>query len=317
MNVIETTGLTKAYADAVAIDGVDISLAEGQVHGLLGRNGAGKTTLMKSLTGQIFATAGSMRMLGAAPLENPEVLSRTCFIQESQKYPDGFRPTDILRIAEGLYPAWDQTLARELVGEFRLPEKRALSKLSRGRLSAVGIVLGLASRAPVTFFDEPYLGLDAVARRLFFDRPLADYAEHPRTVILSTHHIDEVANLLRDVVVLDQGRVLIEGEVEDLQQSAIEVAGRASAVREFVSGREVSWVREVGALATASVSATGGAADAARAAGLEVSPVSPQDLIVDRTTSEGTDPGSSDGRGTTTVGTPSGGSITSTTSTHA
>src|SRR5699024_3071022 len=153
------------------------------------------------------------------------VLTQTCFIQESQKYPDGFRPLDVLRIAEGLHPAWDHELARELVSEFRLPEKRVIKKLSRGQLSAVGIIVGLASRAPLTFFDEPYLGLDAVARRLFFDRLLADFSAHPRTVILSTHHIDEVSGLLEHVVLLDQGRVEISAETDELCGAAIEVSG--------------------------------------------------------------------------------------------
>src|SRR5699024_12255153 len=111
----------------------------------------------------------------------------------------------LLHLSRGLYPHWDEAMARELVADFRLPEKRRISKLSRGQLSTVGIVIGLASRAPVTLFDEPYLGLDAVARRLFFDRLLADFAEHPRTVLLSARHIDEVSAPLALVVVLRAG----------------------------------------------------------------------------------------------------------------
>ena len=283
MTAVQTRSLTKHFRDVAAIDGVDLDLDEGRVHGLLGRNGAGKTTLMKLLTGQVFATSGQMRVLGEDPVENASVLARTCFIQESQKYPDGFRPRDVLRIAEGLYPAWDRELARELIGEFRLPEKRPIAKLSRGQLSAVGIILGLASRAPVTFFDEPYLGLDAVARRLFFDRLLADFAEHPRTVILSTHHIDEVSNLLEHVVLLDGGRVVIDAEAEELQAAAIEVSGPAEEVREFVGDADLLHLQEIGALATAAVHADRGRAERARAAGLQVAPVSLQNYIVHRT----------------------------------
>lgn len=285
MNAIETTDLSKQFGDLAAVDAVSVSFAQNRIHGLLGRNGAGKTTLMKLLTGQIFATSGSARVLGEDPVENPGVLSRTCFIQESQKYPDGFRPLDVLRIAGGLYPAWDADFARELVAEFRLPERRAISKLSRGQLSAVGIIIGLASRAPLTFFDEPYLGLDAVARRLFFDRLLADYAEHPRTVILSTHHIDEVANLLEHVVLLDEGRVVLDEEADVLQSAAIEVSGRAADVRAFAADVEVLHLSEIGALATATVHADGEhVALEARTRGLEVTPVSLQTYIVHRTT---------------------------------
>ena len=284
MTAVETRDLTKRYRDVAAIDHVDLSLEEGRIHGLLGRNGAGKTTLMKLLTGQVFATSGRMRVFGEDPVENAGVLARTCFIQESQKYPDVFRPRDVLRIAEGLYPGWDRALARELIGEFRLPEKRAITKLSRGQLSAVGIILGLASRAPLTVFDEPYLGLDAVARRLFFDRLLADFAEHPRTVILSTHHIDEVSNLLEHVVLLDGGRVVIDAEAEELQAAAIEISGRADEVRELVGEADLLHFHEIGALATATVHADRAREERARAAGLQVGSVSLQDYIVHRTT---------------------------------
>ncbi|HJB09434.1 MAG TPA: ABC transporter ATP-binding protein [Candidatus Brachybacterium merdavium] len=284
MSAIETRNLSKHYRDVAAIDDVSLSFAEGRVHGLLGRNGAGKTTMMKLLTGQIFASSGTMRVLGESPVENPQVLSRTCFIQESQKYPDGFRPLDVLRIAEGLYPFWDEALARDLVADFRLPQKRAIKKLSRGQLSAVGIIVGLASRAPLTFFDEPYLGLDAVARRLFFDRLLADFAEHPRTVVLSTHHIDEVSNLLEHVVLLDEGRVAIADEADALQSAAIEVSGRLQEVQGFIAGADVLHLQEIGSLATATVHAEPGSAERARAAGLQVAPVSLQNYIVHRTT---------------------------------
>ena len=284
MSAIETRNLSKHYRDVAAIDDVSLSFAEGRVHGLLGRNGAGKTTMMKLLTGQIFASSGTMRVLGESPVENPQVLSRTCFIQESQKYPDGFRPLDVLRIAEGLYPFWDEALARDLVADFRLPQKRAIKKLSRGQLSAVGIIVGLASRAPLTFFDEPYLGLDAVARRLFFDRLLVDFAEHPRTVVLSTHHIDEVSNLLEHVVLLDEGRVAIADEADALQSAAIEVSGRLQEVQGFIAGADVLHLQEIGSLATATVHAEPGSAERARAAGLQVAPVSLQNYIVHRTT---------------------------------
>ncbi|GAA3608366.1 ABC transporter ATP-binding protein [Agrococcus terreus] len=284
MTAIATTGLSKHFGDVRAVDDVDIALAELRIHGLLGRNGAGKTTLMQLLTGQVFATRGTMRVLGAEPVENADVLSQTCFIQESQKYPDTFRAIDVLRIAAGAYPNWDQEYADQLVEEFRLPVKRTIKKLSRGQLSAIGIVVGLASRAPLTFFDEPYLGLDAVARRMFYDRLLADFAEHPRTVVLSTHHIDEVSNLLEHVVILDEGQVLLDADTDELQDAALTVSGRATDVDAFLAGREVLERTVLGTLATATVPGGPDAKRAALDAGLDVSPVSLQALFVHLTT---------------------------------
>ncbi|WP_143143722.1 ATP-binding cassette domain-containing protein [Agrococcus sp. Marseille-P2731] len=284
MSAVVTTELTKRYPEVAALSGVSIRLEEHRIHGLLGRNGAGKTTLMQLLTGQVFATGGEMQVLGASPVENVEVLSQTAFIQESQKYPDTFRAIDVLRIAAGAYPNWDQAYADRLVEQYRLPVKRLIKKLSRGQLSAIGIVIGLAARAPLTFFDEPYLGLDAVARQMFFDDLLADYTAHPRTIVLSTHHIDEVANLLEHIVILDQGKVLLEADTDDLHDAAITVSGRATTVDAFLSGREVLERKVLGTLATATFAPRDGDELAAREAGLDISQVSLQALFVHLTT---------------------------------
>src|SRR5262249_40772508 len=151
------------------------------------------TTLMQIITGQQFASSGTVEVMGASPVENDTVLTNVCFVRENLRYPEWFTVRHSLRAAALLFPRWDEAFAQSLVDEFRLPRFRQMRKLSRGMLSAVGVIIGLASRAPLTLFDEPYLGLDAVARQLFYDRLLADYAEHPRTIVLSTHLIDEVA----------------------------------------------------------------------------------------------------------------------------
>ncbi len=148
------------------------------------------------------------------------------------------------------------------------------------------MIVGLASRAPLTFFDEPYLGLDAVARQLFYDRLLADVAEHPRTVVLSTHLIDEVSNLLEHVLVIDEGRLLIDESAEDLRGSATTLVGAASVVDGFVAGRDVIHREGLGGLASVTVGRLTDAERAeARAAGLELAPVSLQQLVVRLTSS--------------------------------
>ncbi|SMH32082.1 ABC-2 type transport system ATP-binding protein [Rathayibacter oskolensis] len=283
--VIEVAGLSKHYGSMNAVTDVGFALDENRIHGLLGRNGAGKTTLMSLLTGQEFASSGEIRVFGASPVENAAVLSRTCFIKESQKYPDDFRVKHVLKSARWFFEGWDEEFAQQLVEEFRLPLDRKVKKVSRGQLSAIGVIVGLASRAPLTFFDEPYLGLDAVARQLFYDRLLADFAEHPRTVILSTHLIDEVSNLLEHVLVIDDGRLLIDSDTEELRGSAATVAGPRTAVDSFTTGREVLSRSGVGGLATATLSRLDATDRAeARRLGLELEPVSLQQLVVQLTT---------------------------------
>ena len=287
MNAIVTvSGLSKHYGDVKAVDDVSFSVQEHTITGLLGRNGAGKTTLMSLLTGQEFATSGTISVFGGSPVENASVLRHLSFIKESQKYPDDFRSADVFRTAPSFFEHWDGDFAAQLIEEFRLPLKRRIKKLSRGQLSAVGVIIGLASRAPLTFFDEPYLGLDAVARHQFYDHLLADFAEHPRTVILSTHLIDEVSNLLEHVIVIEQGRIIVDQDAESLRGSATTVVGTAKAVEAFVAGRSILHRDSIGGLA--SVSIAGLDADerrAATAAGLELVPVSLQQLVVRMTES--------------------------------
>jgi len=297
MTVIDVTGLTKRYRDTLALDRVDLTFAENTIYGLLGRNGAGKTTLMSIITGQNLATSGDVRVYGQDPYENPAVLRRMCFVRESQKYPDDATPRHALRMARLFFPRWDQDLADDLVAQFRLPMTKTIKKLSRGQLSMVGVIIGLASRAELTFFDEPYLGLDATARQIFYDRLLEDYAEHPRTVVLSSHLIDEVANLIERVVLLDRGSVLLDEETDAVRDRATTVVGEAAAVDAFVAGREVLHREGLGRVASVTVFGALTAADRStlRTAGLETSPVSLQQLVVRLTQQSADAPASSEG----------------------
>src|SRR5262249_32509764 len=151
-------------------------------------------------------------------------------VGESMRYPEAFTVRTALQAAALLFPNWDDTYARSLLDDFQLPHQRRMKSLSRGMLSAVGVIIGLASRAPLTFFDEPYLGLDAVARRLFYDRLLADYAEHPRTVVLSTHLIDEVCDLVEHVLILNRGRLVVDENVDALRGTLVVLTGPIPAV---------------------------------------------------------------------------------------
>jgi ABC-2 type transport system ATP-binding protein len=287
--IVEVRDVTKSFGSVTAIDQVSFSIEAGKIYGLLGRNGAGKTTIMQILTAQLFASSGEVKVFGEMPYENSRVLSQLCFVKESQKYPNNFRVIDVLEIGAVAFPNWDREYALTLAEAFRLPLKRKMRALSRGMLSAAGIIVGLASRAPLTIFDEPYLGLDAVARSMFYDRLLEDYTEHPRTVILSTHLIDEVSRLLEHVIVIDQGRLLLDEETEALRGRAFTVVGAASKVAAYLDGKVVLSREPLGGLASATVMSNGddGSRQEAQALGLEIAPVSLQQLIV-HLTSEST-----------------------------
>ncbi len=280
--VIEVSGLTKRYKQIVAVDDVSFSIRENTIYGLLGRNGAGKTTVMSIVTAQNFATQGEVTVFGEHPYENARVLGRMCFVRESQKYPEDATPLHAFRIARLFYPNWSQEFAERLTAEFRLPVKTRIKKLSRGQLSAVGVIIGLAARAEITFFDEPYLGLDAVARQNFYDRLLEDYAEHPRTIILSSHLIDEVSNLIERVLVIDEGRIIMDEETDAVRSRAVNIVGDTAAVDAFAARREVIHRESLGRVSSVTVLGQLTAADRAAidAANLDVAPVSLQQLIV-------------------------------------
>ncbi len=279
--IATVSDVTMRFRQHTVLEGVTTSFERDTITGLLGRNGAGKTTLMQLLTGHRVPTAGRVEVLGASPYENDRVLRDVCFIKEGQRYPDHFRVRDALAAAAMVFPAWDGDLAADLVADFDLPAARPVNKLSRGMNSMVGIVIGLASRAPLTLFDEPYLGLDAVARQLFYDRLLADYAEQPRTIVLSTHLIEEIASLLERVLLIDRGRVLLDADAESLRDSAVTITGPTDKVQAFARRHELLHTEGLGGSSRAVVRIDG--ADDRRAAaaqGLTVEPTNLQQLVV-------------------------------------
>lgn len=290
---IRVSGVTRRYRRTTALDGMTVDFAKDQIHGLLGRNGAGKTTLMSIIAAQAWPTSGEVTVLGQVPHENEQVLPSICFVREDQRYPDDALAKHAFKAASLAYENWDWDFANQLIEDFRVPKKTKVKKMSRGQKSAVAVIIGLAARAEVTFFDEPYMGLDAIARQLFYDRLLEDYAEHPRTVVLSSHLIDEIAHLIENVVLIDHGKVLLDEPVEDLRDRAVTLVGRADSVAEITAGREVLNQENMGRISRVTV--LGALSEQehhrVRELDLDLQPVSLQQLIVRLTTrqsSEGT-----------------------------
>lgn len=290
---IETRGLTLRYGDLTAVDDLSFTLEGGKIYGLLGRNGSGKTSLLSVLAAFRKASAGEALVGGQPVFENPAITSQVCLIRESgdtveHNWPDD-RVEHALSFAARTRPAWDATFASALVDRLRLPLRARLGELSRGQRSALGITLGLASRAPVTMFDESYLGMDAPARYAFYEALLADFMDHPRTFVISTHLIEEVSSLFEEVVIIDEGRLVLHDDAEHLRSRGATVVGPADAVDRFTSGLTVLGEKQLGPTKAATV--YGGLDDrhqaAAEAAGIELGPVALQDLFVHLTEPSG------------------------------
>lgn len=279
---VRAQGLGISYGRTAALSAVDLDLAPDRIHGLLGRNGAGKTTLLSVLGSLRRPTKGSVRVDDQEPFEHERVMAGVCLIRES----GDVVPDEPVRVTLDLVgrarPTFDRGYADRLVEAFRLDPKVKPQAMSRGQRSAVGVVIGLASRAPLTMFDELHLGMDAPARQRFYDELLADFAEHPRTILVSSHLISEIEPLLETVTVLHEGRLLLSSETEDLRARGATLTGPADAMDRAVAGHTVLGRRELGP--TQQVTLFGdldqGALLAAERAGLSVGPVPLQDLFI-------------------------------------
>jgi ABC-2 type transport system ATP-binding protein len=285
---VRTEDLTVRFGEAPALDGLDLRLAPGKIHGLLGRNGSGKSTLAAVLAGFRRPSGGSVLIQGGdlgaprEPYEDAVVTSRICLIRESGDLVQSAQVRHVLGLARNLRPYWDENLAGELLDKFEVPERKKVQKLSRGKKSALGVVLGLASRAPLTIFDESYLGMDVPSRNMFYDALLADYAEVPRTIVLSTHLVSEVSALLEEVVILDRGKLVTQAPVDSLRGRGASIVGPAAAVDELTAGLTVLAEQKLGG--TKSTTVLGDLDDGllakAQDAGLEIGPVGLQELFV-------------------------------------
>lgn len=280
-NAIEIRGLTRRYGAATALENVSLDVPEGSITGLLGRNGAGKTTIMSIIAGQDRPTSGRVEVFGHAPFEHAPTLQSISFVRDNQRYPDDYRLHHVLRIAPSFAPEWSTEIADELVEGLRIPAKTPIKKFSRGQLSAVAIVLGLASRAPVTLFDEPYLGLDVTARALFYDVLLRDHTARPRTIVLSTHLIGESEGLFDRIVLVGNGRVILSSDGDDTHNLAVQVSGSAAAVDRVVEGRAVLRTQRLANLKAVTIAGEVDPELSARAhsLGVQVSPASLQDVV--------------------------------------
>lgn len=286
---VEVRGLVARYGSTVALDGLDLTLQPGTITGLLGRNGSGKTTLLSVLAAFRRRAAGTVLVDGEDPWENERVTEQVCLIRESGDVASDLRLDETLRMVADARPAFDRDLAGALMDTFELDPRKRPSGLSRGKKSAFGVVVGLATRAPLTMLDEVHLGMDAPSRYAFYDALLAEYAEHPRTIVLSSHLIDEIQRLLEHVVILDEGRVLLADDADALRSRGATVTGPADAVDAFVAGRRAIGRRSLGRTAQVTLyeTLTTDDAAAAHAAGLELGGIDLQDLFVDLTSKDG------------------------------
>ena len=231
--------ISRSFGKTEALNDLSASAKGGKIVGLLGRNGAGKSTLLRIISAQLRPNAGESEVFGEKTT-SAAALGRLCMIGDSPDFGRLANIKELFYVCAGLFPLWDETCAIELSRRFDLPMKKKLKGFSRGMQTAVLLAVGLASGAPLTVFDEPSLGLDAVMRERFYDQLLEEKRNNPdRTFILSTHLIDEVARTLDFAILIDAGMLLYEGALSDLLGMYLSVSGPAEAVRNATQGLAV------------------------------------------------------------------------------
>ncbi|MFD1360727.1 ABC transporter ATP-binding protein [Lentibacillus salinarum] len=281
---IDVEHVTKIYKDTKALDDVSFTLSEPKIYGLLGRNGAGKTTFMEILSGHILASDGEVLIDGENPFDNQRLTESICLIKEGDNFKKDLKIKNVLRIYAYFYPTWDQELADELIREYNLNPNAKVKALSKGMASALGIIVGLASKAPITIFDEPYIGLDAAARKTFYDILLEEYQAEQRTIIFSTHLIDEVSLMFEEVLILQDGKLVMQQQADALRDNAYAVSGATKDVETFIEDKEVIQSKQLAGMMTAYVY---GNMEQAKSAGLTAEGIPIQELMIYLTENKG------------------------------
>ena len=257
MSKLVCENLTKKYGDKTVLDHVNLTLESGKIYGLIGRNGAGKTTLLSLMSNQNPITEGTAVIDGQRIWENPKALSRLCFSRElnlsAESALSAYTLKAYLRAAETYLPHWDKEMAQKLLDLFGLDKKKKLGKLSKGMLSMVTILVAMASKAEFTFLDEPVAGLDVVAREQFYQLLLEEYTETGRTFVLSTHIIEEAADVMEEVIILDKGKILMMENTQELVDRARYVTGLAEQVDGATAGLPCHHIEKIGRSKTVTV----------------------------------------------------------------
>jgi ABC-2 type transport system ATP-binding protein len=223
MTVIEARGLRKAFGTTIALDGVDLRIEEGRILGLIGPNGAGKTTALDAILG-LTSYQGELRVLGRDPWTERDLLMRdVCFIADVAVLPRWIKVSQALEYVAGVHPRFDRAKAESFLAKTTIRRDSKVRQLSKGMVAQLHLALVMAIDARLLVLDEPTLGLDILYRKQFYDSLLNDYYDRSRTIVVTTHQVEEIQNVLTDVMFIDRGRIVFNCSMEDFESRYVEV----------------------------------------------------------------------------------------------
>ena len=223
---IEARGLRKAFGTTLALDGVDLRVDEGRILGLIGPNGAGKTTALKAILG-LTSYQGSLRVLGRDPwTERDQLMRDVCFIADVAVLPRWMRVSQALEYVAGVHPRFDRAKAESFLGKTSISAGQKVRELSKGMVTQLHLALVMAIDARLLVLDEPTLGLDILYRKQFYDSLLNDYFDRSRTIVVTTHQVDELQHVLTDLMFMNRGRIVLSCSMEEFEARYLEVTVR-------------------------------------------------------------------------------------------
>lgn len=283
MSVIEVKNVSKSFGKTAALNNVSLTFKENCIYGLLGRNGAGKSTLLNIISGRVFADSGEVLIDGVSAKGNDSALGKVHMMGEQLLYNPALKVNEMFRTASWFYPDFDMEYALKLCDEYKLDPKKKLAKLSTGYRTIAKAINALACGAPIVFFDEPVLGLDANHRDMFYKHLISRYNEHPATFIISTHLIEEAAGLIERAVVIKEGQLLLDKEADEVRSMGYSVSGKAADVDSFAKDKELMGEDVLGGLKTVYIKGSLNASELPE--GLSAEPLNLQAMFIHLTNS--------------------------------
>jgi len=282
IDVVKTTNINKHFGKTHALSDLSVTVAENSITGLIGRNGSGKTTLMKILAGLLDETSGEALVFGERPMDNITILNKLVYTYHDMPYEPKLSLKTILSAYKTMFAGFDSDFANKLMKFFELSEKMKYKNLSQGMGSIFNFLCALSCRAPLTMLDEPVLGMDVTVRKSAYEVLLRDFTEHPRTFIISSHLLSEIEGTLSDILLIEQGRCILNCPIDDVRQSAYRIDGNTQAIDSFASDKKMIARKEseIGCFAVIYEPYTETAAESAKQHSLTVSPVKAEDLCI-------------------------------------
>ena len=253
MQGIQIKNVTKKYNGLTALDNVSFSFEFGKIYGFLGRNGAGKSTLINVIANRIFADEGKVLVDDVPARENMKVQEKIFCMSETDLYDKDLKIKEHFKWINRFYDSFNIDKALEISEKFNLDTDKRFKALSKGYQSIFKLTVALSLNVPYVIFDEPVLGLDANHRELFYDLLLKDYEDGERTIIIATHLIEEVANIIEEVVLIDKGKILLQESVERLLETGYSISGITKEVDDYCTDKNVIGYDELGSLKIAYV----------------------------------------------------------------